>query len=270
MSSQAQLLQIPPLASSLRLPVEIARQAPASPPARGGGLPIELRAVSKAFGQREVLKGLDLNVEAGEFVVVVGRSGGGKSTLLRLVAGLDRPSAGTIVIDNQAVAGLRRTTRMMFQDARLLPWQTVIGNVGIARGPQWRRHALDALEAVGLADRAEDWPRILSGGQRQRVALARALVNRPSVLLLDEPFGALDALTRLEMHQLLKGLWREHGFTAILITHDVAEAAALAERVLALREGSIALDLPIPHNRQRRAAGETELAALQARILAAV
>jgi sulfonate transport system ATP-binding protein len=203
-------------------------------------------------------------------VVVVGRSGGGKSTLLRLVAGLDQPSAGAIAIDNQAVVGPPRAARMMFQDARLLPWQTVIANVGIARGPEWRRRALEALGAVGLAERAEDWPRILSGGQRQRVALARALVSRPSVLLLDEPFGALDALTRVEMHRLLEGLWREHGFTAILITHDVAEAAALAERVLALREGTIALDLTIPHKKQRRAASATELAALQARILAAV
>jgi sulfonate transport system ATP-binding protein len=269
MSSQVQLLDASPFEPSHRRRVEAAAQAQTSSPG-GGGLPIELSGVSKAFGQREVLKGLDLAVEAGEFVAVVGRSGGGKSTLLRLVAGLERPSAGRVAIDNQAVAGPQRAARMMFQDARLLPWQTVIGNVGIARGPQWRRQALEALRAVGLADRAEDWPRLLSGGQRQRVALARALVGRPKVLLLDEPFGALDALTRVEMHQLLKGLWREHRFTAILITHDVAEAAALAERVLVLREGSLALDLPIPHNKQRRAASEAELAALQARILAAV
>ncbi len=129
---------------------------------------------------------------------------------------------------------------------------------------------MEARGAVGLPERAEDWPRILSGGQRQLVALARALVSRPSVLLLDEPFGALDALTRVEMRRLLEGLWREHGFTAIPITHDVAEAAALAERVLALRGGTIALDLAILHKKQRRAASAAELAALQARILAAV
>ena len=190
--------------------------------------------------------------------------------LLRLVAGLDRPSAGEIAIDDQLVAGPQRGARMMFQDARLLPWQKVIGNVGIARGADWRRPALEALGAVGLADRAEDWPHVLSGGQRQRVALARALVSRPSVLLLDEPFGALDALTRIEMHRLLEDLWRDHGFTAVLITHDVAEAVALADRVLALRDGAIALDLPIPHKRERRTASAAELAALQARILAAV
>jgi sulfonate transport system ATP-binding protein len=252
-----------------RLRVRAIEEAPASSRA-GNGLPIELRAVAKAFAQRQVLKCLDLTINAGEFVVVVGRSGGGKSTLLRLVAGLDRPSAGEIAIDDQPVAGPQRVARLMFQDARLLPWQRVIGNVGIARGPDWRRLALDALGAVGLADRAEDWPHVLSGGQRQRVALARALVSRPSVLLLDEPFGALDALTRIEMHGLLEDLWRDLGFTAILITHDVAEAVALANRVLALREGSIALDLPIPHKRERRAASAAELAALQARILAAV
>jgi sulfonate transport system ATP-binding protein len=244
-------------------------QLRAASPGRSG-LPIALRSLSKAFGEREVLRGLDLTIEAGEFVVVVGRSGGGKSTLLRLIAGLERPSAGAIAIDGQPVAGPQRAARLMFQDARLLPWQRVIGNVGIARGPDWRRHALDALDAVGLADRAGDWPRILSGGQRQRVALARALVSRPSVLLLDEPFGALDALTRVEMHRLLASLWRDHGFTAVLITHDVAEAVALADRVLVLRDGAIALDLPIPHKKQRREANEAELASLRARILAAV
>jgi sulfonate transport system ATP-binding protein len=234
------------------------------------GLPIELRGVSKSFGTREVLKNLNLAIQAGEFVVVVGRSGGGKSTLLRLVAGLERPSAGVIEIDHRPVVGPQRAARMMFQDARLLPWQTVLANVGIARGPDWRARSQEALDAVGLADRANEWPHVLSGGQRQRVALARALVDRPQALLLDEPFGALDALTRAEMHQLLARLWRDHRFTALLITHDVVEAATLADRVVALREGAVALDLPIPHRKQRRDASEDELAALKARILAAV
>jgi sulfonate transport system ATP-binding protein len=269
MSARTQLLRDPSFAPVHELRSHGVEEAQASA-AAGGGLAIELRAVSKSFGPREVLKGLDLTINPGEFVVVVGRSGGGKSTLLRLVAGLERPSAGEIAIDNRPVSGLQGAARMMFQDARLLPWQSVIGNVGIARGQDWRRHALEALTAVGLADRADDWPRLLSGGQRQRVALARALVSRPRILLLDEPFGALDALTRVEMHRLLESLWREYGFTALLITHDVAEAVALGDRVLALREGAIALDLPIPHKRQRRAASEAELAALQGRILAAV
>ena len=131
---------------------------------------------------------------------------------------------------------------MMFQDARLLPWQSVIGNVGIARGADWRRDALGSARCGWPRRSRDDWPRILSGGQRQRVALARALVSRPSVLLLDEPFGALDALTRVEMHRLLADLWRDRGFTAVLVTHDVAEAVALADRVLVLRDGAIALD----------------------------
>ncbi|MDQ0472899.1 ATP-binding cassette domain-containing protein [Labrys wisconsinensis] len=231
------------------------------------GLPLELAGVAKAFGARQVLRGLDLRVEAGAFVAVVGRSGGGKSTLLRLLAGLERPSAGTVAIDGKPVTGIPAAARLMFQEPRLLPWQRVIANVGIAREPGWRANALAALEAVGLADRAEDWPSLLSGGQRQRVALARALESRPSILLLDEPFGALDALTRREMHQLLARLWRERGFTAVLITHDVDEALALAERVLVLREGAIALDLPVASPREAHGAGE---AALKARILAAV
>jgi len=269
MSSQAQLLDDPSLATSQRLSSLDVEETQVAPATRSG-LAIELRGVAKAFGARDVLRSLDLTIHPGEFVVIVGRSGGGKSTLLRLVAGLDRPSAGAVAIDGRPISGLQDSTRIMFQDSRLLPWQSVIGNVGLARGVAWRSRALEALGAVGLADRADDWPRVLSGGQRQRVALARALVSRPNVLLLDEPFGALDALTRIEMHRLLERLWREFRFTAVLITHDVAEAVALGDRVLTLREGAIALDLPIPHKRQRRSASESELAALQARILAAV
>ena len=269
MTSQAQLLHDPSIAPPQRRSSRDIEEAQVAAPARSG-LAIELRGVSQTFGAREVLRGLDLVIHPGQFVVIVGRSGGGKSTLLRLVAGLDRPSAGAIAIDGRPVSGPQASTRLMFQDARLLPWQSVIGNVGLARGAAWRSRALEALRAVGLADRADDWPRVLSGGQRQRVALARALISRPNVLLLDEPFGALDALTRVEMHGLLESLWREFGFTAVLITHDVAEAVALGDRVLALREGSIALDLPIPRKRQRGSASEAELGALRERILAAV
>ena len=133
--------------------------------------------------------------------------------------------------------------------------------------PGWRETAAAALADVGLADRANDWPAVLSGGQRQRVALARALVSRPGVLLLDEPFGALDALTRIEMHRLLDRIWREHGFTTILITHDVAEAVALADRVIVIRDGGIALDMPVDLPRPRREGADTSAVALQARIL---
>ena len=160
----------------------------------------------------------------------------------------------------------------MFQDARLLPWQRVIGNVGIARGPDWReRSAQAALDEVGLDDRAQEWPSVLSGGQRQRVALARALVNRPDVLLLDEPFGALDALTRAAR---CTSCWRASGASMAsppsLITHDVAEAVALADRVLVLRDGAVVLDLPVDLPRPRREGDDPAAAALPARILAEV
>ena len=218
--------------------------APAAAPA-GKGLPLAFERVVKAFGGRRVLNDLDLSVPAGQFIAVVGRSGGGKTTLLRLIAGLDQPSEGRILVDGTPMAGLRDSVRLVFQDPRLIPWQRVIGNVGIARGRDWRAHAQAALDDVGLGDRGGDWPAVLSGGQRQRVALARALVSEPGVLLLDEPFGALDALTRVEMHRLLTRIWVEHGFTAVLITHDVGEAVALADRVVVLREGRVALDLPV-------------------------
>jgi sulfonate transport system ATP-binding protein len=219
------------------------------------GLPLALTKVVKRFGARTVLNGIDLAIPAGQFVAVVGRSGGGKTTLLRLLSGLDAVSAGSIEIGGATVGGLQPQVRMLFQDARLLPWQRVLHNVGIGRGPDWRERAMAVLNDVGLGDRARDWPAVLSGGQRQRVALARALVTRPGVLLLDEPFGALDALTRREMHELLIGIWQTHRFTTLLITHDVAEAVALADRVLVLRDGAIALDTAVPLPRPRRPGG---------------
>ena len=231
------------------------------------GQAIALERVAKSFGARQVLHSLNLLVPAGQFLAVVGRSGGGKTTLLRLVAGLDKSTAGEVRIDGKPVSGLQRSVRLLFQDARLLLWQRVIGNVGIGREAGWRETAQAALVDVGLADRADDWPSILSGGQKQRVALARALVSRPGVLLLDEPFGALDALTRAEMHELLARIWREHGFTTVLITHDVAEAVALADRVVVLRDGITALDLNIDLPRPRRGLGDPDAARLQAEIL---
>lgn len=142
----------------------------------------------------------------------------------------------------------------MFQDARLLPWKTVIDNVGLGLRGQWRDAALQALDAVGLADRARDWPAALSGGQKQRVATARALIHRPRLLLLDEPLGALDALTRIEMQGLIETLWQQHGFTVLLVTHDVSEAIALADRVILIEEGRIGLDLSsICHGRAAKA-----------------
>ncbi len=241
------------------------------PPKRAERMPVgeavTIRQLSKSFGARKVLSDIGLTIPAGQLLAIVGRSGCGKSTLLRLIAGLDRPTSGTITVGHSPVESLQPNVRLLFQDARLLPWQRVLGNVGIARSPNWRRTAAKALADVGLADRANDWPAVLSGGQGQRVALARALVSRPGVLLLDEPFGALDALTRMEMHRLLEGIWRAHGFTAILITHDVAEAVALADRVIVIRDGGIALDMPVDLPRPRREGADTSAVALQARIL---
>jgi sulfonate transport system ATP-binding protein len=233
----------------------------------GKGQSVILRDVHRAFGAREVLSGINLEIPAGQFVAIVGRSGGGKTTILRLIAGLDKATSGEISIGGSKVVGLQRSVRLLFQDARLLPWQTVIGNVGIARGRDWRTTSRAALESVGLAGRENDWPAVLSGGQRQRVALARALVSEPGVLLLDEPFGALDALTRIEMHRLTERIWGEHRFTTVLITHDVAEAVALADRVLVLREGHIALDMPVALPRPRRELTDPAAAQFQARIL---
>jgi sulfonate transport system ATP-binding protein len=206
---------------------------------------IRLEQVSKVFGERSVLQDLSLAIEPGQFVAVVGRSGCGKTTLLRMIAGLERVSAGRLTIDDKPVAARSSDVRLLFQEPRLLPWHRVISNVGIARGPDWRSHAKAALDDVGLGDRAEEWPAVLSGGQRQRVALARALVSRPKALLMDEPFGALDALTRVEMHKLLLRVRVDYGFTAVLITHDVREAIALADRIVVLKDGNIAQDVAI-------------------------
>ncbi|MEP9354681.1 ATP-binding cassette domain-containing protein [Xanthobacter sp. KR7-65] len=241
---------------------------PAPPQTRRPGEPIRLSGVTKSFGARPVLRRLDLYVPAGQFLAVVGRSGGGKTTLMRLLCGLDAPTSGEVRIGERRVDGLMPQVRLLFQDPRLAPWQRVLANVGIARGPAWREEAYAALKDVGLADRGRDWPSVLSGGQKQRVALARALVSRPGVLLLDEPFGALDALTRTEMHRLTERIWTGHGFTTVLITHDVAEAVALADRVLVLRAGEIALDVAVDLPRPREETAEA--AELKRRILAAV
>lgn len=258
------------LAFPRRPPMALLRERPAATrPDVISGLEVQLTRLAKRFGERQVLDGLDLDVRPGELVAVIGRSGCGKSTLLRLLAGLESPSGGELLLDGRPFTGLPRSVRMLFQDARLVPWQRVLENVGISRGPGWRERAREALADVGLADRGGDWPAVLSGGQRQRVSLARALVSRPRLLLLDEPFGALDALTRRDMHELLSRIWMRDGFTAVLITHDVAEAVMLADRVLVLREGRFVLDVEVGRPRPREL-GEPRLVELERRILAAV
>jgi len=236
------------------------------PPRLLRGIPLATQGVRKSFGQREVLRGIDLHIPAGQFVAIVGRSGCGKSTLLRLLAGLDQPTGGQLLAGAAPLAEAREETRLMFQDARLLPWKKVIDNVGLGLKGDWRQKALDALEAVGLVDRANEWPAALSGGQKQRVALARALIHQPRLLLLDEPLGALDALTRIEMQQLIERLWRQHGFTVLLVTHDVSEAVAVADRVILIEDGAVGLDLNVELARPR-VRGSHRLAALESEVL---
>ncbi|MFN8439430.1 MAG: ATP-binding cassette domain-containing protein [Caldilineaceae bacterium] len=233
------------------------------------GIPLFLQGVERHFGEKRVLQGVNLQVAAGEFVAIVGKSGCGKSTLLRLIAGLDQPDQGEILVNGQPLTSLNRVARVMFQDARLLPWRRVLANVGLGLKGRWQQRAQEALAQVGLLDRAGEWPRVLSGGERQRVALARALLTRPPLLLLDEPLGALDALTRIEMQQLIEQLWLEHQFTALLITHDVEEAVVLADRVIIIQNGKIALDVPVSLSRPRNR-GNPEFAALKEQILETV
>jgi sulfonate transport system ATP-binding protein len=265
-------LQAPGALASLRewlgpreQPAEHGAQRQATP----GGLSVRVRGLDKAYGGRHVLSGVDLQLAPGEFVAIVGRSGCGKSTLLRHIAGLEAADAGELQLDGRGhqEPASREAVRIMFQDARLLPWRRVLDNVALGLGgPQASERALEALREVGLAERAHDWPAVLSGGQRQRVALARALVHRPRLLLLDEPLGALDALTRIEMQQLIERLWREHRFTALLVTHDVGEAVALADRVVLIEDQRIAfdeaVDLPRPRSR-----GQAGFAAFEDRVL---
>ncbi|MBN3869913.1 ATP-binding cassette domain-containing protein [Nostoc sp. JL33] len=220
------------------------------------GTQLSILDLTKAFDKKTVLKSVNLEVAAGEFVAIVGRSGCGKSTLLRLVSGLDKATSGGILLNGEPLRRLSRSVTVMFQDSRLLPWKRVVQNVGLGLEGDWREKALWALNKVGLKDRADEWPYVLSGGQRQRVSLARALVSQPRLLLLDEPLGALDALTRLEMQHLIENLWQERKFTAFLVTHDVEEAVALADRVILIEEGQITLDLPVRLSRPRDRSSE--------------
>jgi sulfonate transport system ATP-binding protein len=235
------------------------------------GVPLTLRNISKSFGLKRVLHGLDLHIEPGQFIAIVGRSGCGKSTMLRLIAGLDDPDGGHISFGDGRQTRPQDVARVMFQEARLLPWAHVLANVEVGLGaeraaPNAQQQALDALAAMGLEDRAGDWPATLSGGQKQRVALARALVSRPRLLAFDEPLGALDALTRIEMQNVLEQAWREMRFTALLVTHDVSEAVALADRILIVENGHIAADFAVALPRPRRR-GAPEFAALEVEIL---
>jgi sulfonate transport system ATP-binding protein len=220
------------------------------------------RGLTRRFGDRVVLDALDLDVDGGEFIALLGRSGSGKSTLLRALAGLDRDVEGDLdVTGSVAVA---------FQEPRLVPWKRVDANVALGLAvPDAAERTRRALAEVGLTERAGAWPLTLSGGEAQRASLARALVREPALLLLDEPFSALDALTRITVHQLVLQLWTAHRPAVLLVTHDVDEALALADRVLVLSEGRIAHQSVIaaPRPRHRDHPG---LVSLRDRLLTAL
>ncbi|TDC28020.1 ABC transporter ATP-binding protein [Streptomyces sp. 8K308] len=226
------------------------------------GAAVRIEGLVRAFGDRRVLDALDLTIAPGEFVALIGRSGSGKSTLLRVLAGIDHDVTGYERLDAP------ENVSVVFQDARLLPWKRLLENVTLGLGgPDATGRGRTALAEVGLAGRERAWPVELSGGEQQRVALARSLVREPELLLADEPFGALDALTRIRMHALLRRLCEAHRPAVLLVTHDVDEAIALADRVVVLDAGRIAADLPITLPAPR-APGSPEYATLRADLLA--
>jgi sulfonate transport system ATP-binding protein len=225
--------------------------------ARDGDAAVQARDLRRAFGDHVVLDHLDLTIAPGELVALLGRSGSGKSTLLRVLAGLDPVEHGS--------AEVRGTVSVAFQEPRLLPWKRVADNVALALSEgsraERRERARGALDEVGLSDKHGVWPVTLSGGQAQRASLARALVNAPGLLLLDEPFSALDALTRIEMHDLVLSLWREHRPAVLLVTHDVDEALKLADRVLVVDDGRIRHECVVRRERPRDPGDLTDLRA---------
>ncbi|QZN86767.1 ABC transporter ATP-binding protein [Cellulomonas sp. C5510] len=269
-----------PAATTAAPTATAAPSAPATPAPTGTARPVGMRGVARAFatpeGTRTVLAGVDLDVAAGEVVAVIGPSGCGKSTLLRQVAGLDRPDEGEILLGGSPVGPYDPRTAVAFQEPRLLPWRTLAQNValGLPRGTP-RRDAREQvarlLDLVGLSGSAGLRPRQVSGGMAQRASLARALARRPAVLLLDEPFGALDALTRLRMQDLLLDVHAERPTTVLLVTHDVEEALFLADRVVLLgtpdaERASVRRVLRVPGARPRDRA-DARLAELRAELL---
>ncbi|QWZ06478.1 ABC transporter ATP-binding protein [Nocardioides panacis] len=235
---------------------------------RGTDTVARLSRHNRSFGSTAVLREVDLAIRPGEFLALLGRSGSGKSTLLRSLAGLDPSPSGEVVVDGR--------TSVAFQEPRLLPWRRVGENValallnGAASRQERRERAHAALEEVGLTEKIDAWPLSLSGGQAQRVSLARALVSEPDLLLLDEPFSALDALTRIEMHRLVDQLWRRHSPAVLLVTHDVDEALTLADRVLVLDEGRVAREWRVEVRRGARTPQHPEIAEVREQVLASL
>ncbi|MFJ9412951.1 ABC transporter ATP-binding protein [Streptomyces sp. NPDC101227] len=227
--------------------------------AAGAGAAVEVAGLMRAFDGKAVVDGLHLTIRPGEFVALLGRSGCGKSTLLRVLAGLDREIEGEVLVP--------RRKAVAFQAPRLMPWKRVWRNVLLGLpGRPGRDAAVRALAEVGLDHRADAWPRTLSGGEAQRASLARALVREPDLLLLDEPFGALDALTRIKAQRLVAELWQERGCAVLLVTHDVDEALLLADRALVMEGGRIAYETEVELPRPREVS-DPRFAALRARLL---
>lgn len=216
---------------------------------------VRIRSLTRTFTLKGVLHGIDLDIAPGEFVALLGRSGSGKSTLLRALAGLDYEANGSGDYD------VPDRTSVIFQDARLLPWMSVLDNITLGLPRQKRESARGTLVEVGLIGRERAWPHELSGGEQQRVALARALVREPELLLADEPFGALDAMTRAQMHDLLRRLAELHKPAVLLVTHDIDEAILLADRIVILENGKLAVDIPVdlPADRDLRIARSARL-----------
>jgi sulfonate transport system ATP-binding protein len=225
---------------------------------------VEIRSLTRRYGDRTVLDDVDLRIAPGEFVALLGRSGSGKSTMLRALAGLDHEVAGS------GIVGVPDKVAVVFQDSRLLPWKRILDNVTLGlRAADAEARGRAALEEVGLAGREGAWPTELSGGEQQRAALARSLVRDPQLLLADEPFGALDALTRGRMHVLLQRLCERHRPAVLLVTHDVDESIVLADRVIVLDEGRIATEARVDIEHPRLRTGE-RFAAIRRRLLAAL
>jgi sulfonate transport system ATP-binding protein len=240
-------------------PVGEAATSSAAATSDSGQIAASVRGLTKRFGDRVILDELNLDIRAGEFVAMIGRSGSGKSTLLRALAGLDKNVAGSMTVAEPVAVA--------FQEPRLVPWKRVLGNITLGlRDPAQEQVATAAIAEVGLSEQISAWPLTLSGGEAQRVSLARALVRSPSLLLLDEPFSALDALTRMSMHHLVLRLWARHRPAVLLVTHDVDEALALADRVLVLGSGRIAYSATIDVERPRDR-NHPELNALRNRLL---
>lgn len=242
---------------------------------------LQIDGVSKAFrvngASLNVLESVDLSVAPGEFLTIVGASGGGKSTLLRLIAGLDTEFAGDVILDGKRVVEPSLDRGLVFQEPRLFPWLTVAQNIalgllnaGLGKAEK-NRSVAQHIALVGLTGFEDAYPHQLSGGMAQRAAIARGLVNRPGVLLLDEPFGALDALTRVRLQDELQRIWAAEGITMLLVTHDVEEAVYLGDRVVVMapRPGRIAATFDVPHPRPRERANPA-LALLQDRVMTAL